>query len=75
MDDPLSMDLRPLADALWDSCRAQARPRLDHLAQRIEPAADWDDLVLPETQRQLLREMAMHVRRRVTVYESWGFAQ
>jgi hypothetical protein len=74
MDDLPSTDLRPLADALWDSCRAQARPRLDHLAQRIEPAADWNDLVLPETQRQLLREMATHVRRRVTVYESWGFA-
>ena len=25
-------------DALWDACRAQARPRLDDLAQRIEPA-------------------------------------
>jgi SpoVK/Ycf46/Vps4 family AAA+-type ATPase len=44
------------------------------LAQRIEPAAAWDDLVLPEPQRQTLREIAVHVRRRATVYDDWGFA-
>jgi hypothetical protein len=60
--------------ALWDACRMQARPRLDDLAQRIEPAASWDDLVLPELQLQTLREIAVHVRQRATVYETWGFA-
>ena len=60
--------------ALWDACRMQARPRLDDLAQRIEPAATWDDLVLPEPQLHTLREIAVHVRQRMTVYETWGFA-
>jgi hypothetical protein len=60
--------------SLWDASRAQARPRLDDLAQRIEPAARWDDLVLPEAQLLTLREVAIHVRRRTTVYEDWGFA-
>jgi ATPase family associated with various cellular activities (AAA) len=60
--------------ALWDACRRQARSRLDDLAQRIEPVAGWDDLVLPVPQLQTLREIAVHVRRRMTVYESWGFA-
>ncbi len=59
---------------LWAACRTQARPRLDDLAQRIEPTAAWDDLVLPEAQRLTLREMAAHVRQRATVYETWGFA-
>jgi hypothetical protein len=59
---------------LWDACRTQSRPRLDDLAQRIEPAAGWDDLVLPEPQRQLLREIAAHVRQRARVYGTWGFA-
>jgi hypothetical protein len=63
-----------LADALWEACRAQARPRLDSLAQRIEPAATWDDLVLPDAQLSLIREIAAQVRRRATVYEKWGFA-
>jgi len=43
------------------------------LAQRIEPAATWDDLVLPDLQRAVLRDIATHVHHRATVYESWGF--
>lgn len=62
------------AHIVWDACRAQARPRLDDLAQRIEPAATWDDLVLPDLQRHTLREIAAHVRQRARVYETWGFA-
>jgi SpoVK/Ycf46/Vps4 family AAA+-type ATPase len=52
----------------------QARPRLDELAQRLEPGASWEQLVLPDAQRQILRDMAAHVRQRTTVYERWGFA-
>jgi len=63
-----------LGQALWDSCRMSARPRLDDLAQRIEPAAGWEDLVLPETQRAVLQDIAAHVRQRSTVYHRWGFA-
>jgi hypothetical protein len=59
---------------LWDACRVQARPRLDNLAQRIEPTAAWDDLVLPESQREMLAAVAAHVRQRTRVYETWGFA-
>jgi hypothetical protein len=63
-----------LAARLWDAGRAQVRPRLDDLAQRIEPAAGWQDLVLPEPALQALHEIAAHVRRRATVYDEWGFA-
>jgi hypothetical protein len=63
-----------LMSRLWDSCRRQARSRLDDLAQHIEPSANWDDLVLPELQRRQLRDMAAHVRQRGKVYEDWGFA-
>ena len=59
---------------LWDACRNQARPRLEDLAQRIDPAATWGDLILPEPQSQTLRDIAAHVRQRVKVYETWGFA-
>jgi hypothetical protein len=63
-----------LAGIVWDACRSQARPRLDGLAQRIEPAATWDDLVLPPQQLLTLREIPAHVRQRSRVYEAWGFA-
>lgn len=60
-------------DLLWEACRVQARPALEHLAQRIDPRADWADLVLPEAQQQLLHEIVTHVRQRVIVYDTWGF--
>jgi SpoVK/Ycf46/Vps4 family AAA+-type ATPase len=63
------------AERLWDACRVQARGRLDGLAQRIDAMAGWDDLVLPEPQCERLREIAMHVRQAVTVYETWGFGK
>ncbi len=62
-----------LATALWRSCRLQARPRLDDLAQRIAAAARWEDLVLPEGARLLLREIVAHVRWRHLVHRTWGF--
>ncbi|OCQ96982.1 ATPase [Nostoc sp. MBR 210] len=63
----------PLPTLLWDTCRSQARSRLDELAQPIESGVTWDDLVLPEAQRQVLRDIAAHVRQRAKVYELWGF--
>jgi hypothetical protein len=59
--------------SIWHECRVQARPRLDDLATRIEPAAGWDDLVLPEAQRATLRQVAAQVRTRTTVHHRWGF--
>jgi SpoVK/Ycf46/Vps4 family AAA+-type ATPase len=63
-----------LSEILWQACREQARPRLDDLAQRIEPVATWDDLVLQDRERQTLRDIAVHVRHRTQVYETWGLA-
>ena len=49
-----------------------SRSRLDDLAQRLEPAARWDDLVLPEAQKIILRQIAAHAKQRLTVYQEWG---
>jgi hypothetical protein len=62
------------AERLWDICRIDARRGLDGLAQRIEPAAAWSDLVLPAAQLQTLRNIAAQVRCRTRVYGKWGFA-
>jgi ATP-dependent 26S proteasome regulatory subunit len=62
-------------EELWNTCRAQARPRLDNLAQRIDTRATWNEIVLPTPQLAMLREIAAHVRQRAKVYETWGFAQ
>jgi hypothetical protein len=59
---------------LWDICRERSRPHLEQLAQRIELVASWSDLILPEQELVILRELAIHVQQRTKVYESWGFA-
>ena len=59
---------------LWRACRSAGRVRLEELAQRIEPSAEWQALVLPAPQRAVLRQIAAHVRNRLAVYHDWGFA-
>ena len=61
-------------DLLWRACRDATRSGLDNLTQRIEPAAGWDDLILPEAQKNILRQIAAHAKHRLTVYQQWGFA-
>lgn len=63
------------SEELWTACLAQARPRLDNLAQHIDARATWNEIVLPAPQLAMLREIAMHVRQRAKVYQDWGFAQ
>lgn len=59
---------------LWTICSQQVRPQLEDLAQRIDAVATWDDLVLPEQQKNVLKEIIVHVKNRNTVYNQWGFA-
>ncbi|MFY9569922.1 MAG: ATP-binding protein, partial [Blastocatellia bacterium] len=59
---------------LWNGCLAATRPGLDGLAERIEPKATWDDIVLPQAEMKLLGQIAAQVRNRGQVYERGGFA-
>jgi hypothetical protein len=68
-------DAEALAVHLWDACRRQARPRLDDLAQRIEPIATWADLVVPDEVEDALRQIAVHARHRHLVHESWKLGE
>ena len=60
---------------MWSACRGLGRSRLEDLAQRIECAAGWDDLVLPQPQQDTLGEIASHVKNRLKVHLDWGFAE
>ena len=59
---------------MWSACRTIGRANLDELGQRIQSTAGWDDLVLPEAQKAVLRQIGAHVRHRLQVYMDWGFA-
>jgi SpoVK/Ycf46/Vps4 family AAA+-type ATPase len=71
---PIASSTTPDA-LLWQECRTAARRRLNDLALRVESLATWADLVLPDPQLATLRQVAVHVRHRLRVYEEWGFAR
>ncbi|KAF3886738.1 MULTISPECIES: ATP-binding protein [Nostocales] len=58
---------------LWSGCLASTRPQLDSLAQRLNPKATWDDIVLPPEETNLLQQIAEQIRQRSQVYQNWGF--
>ena len=71
------IDEPPLATEpgpLWHLCRAQVGARLGDLAQHIESSSEWTDLVLPKSQKAILRTIIAQVQRRAIVYDDWGFA-
>ena len=53
--------------------RESSRGRMDHLAQRLESTAAWDDLVLPDGHTEVLHDLVRQVRHRATVHDDWGF--
>ena len=63
-----------LAEHLWRACLSYARPKLEELAQPIRTQVTWDDLVLPDKEKQILQTITTQVRQRDQVYEKWGFA-
>ena len=62
-----------LSSRLWDACLIGTCPRLDTLAQRLEPKATWEDIVLPEKETNLLHQIAAQMKQRSQVYRDWGF--
>jgi len=59
---------------LWRECLSVQGRRMGSLARYLAPQARWQDLVLPEAQKDILRQIAVHLRHRAKVYEEWGFS-
>jgi ATP-dependent 26S proteasome regulatory subunit len=57
---------------LYAAARLHSNPNLAELARKIEPRYDWDDIVLPQDQLSILREIVSTVRGRPQVLEEWG---
>jgi hypothetical protein len=66
---------KAVSDQVWHKCLSYTRPRLDTLAQRLDPKATWETLVLPDEELNLLHQIVEQVRHRSTVYQQWGFQQ
>ncbi len=63
-----------LPAAIDVALRRQRDARLDGIAERLDPRADWSRLVLPPETLESLRELCSRVRHRATVMERWGMA-
>jgi hypothetical protein len=56
---------------LGHGIRAQNSVGLGRLARRVEPAVEWQDLVLPEATARQLREIVLRARYRTRVLGEW----
>lgn len=63
------------AQLLHESCYDQVVVGLNSLASPIKPAYNWDDLVLPQSEIELLKSACLHVKYRHKVYTEWGFSK
>ncbi len=61
--------------AAWRMSRTTARRSLDDLATRAEALASWDDLVMPDGQVEILRQIVANARQSAVVLRDWGFAR
>jgi SpoVK/Ycf46/Vps4 family AAA+-type ATPase len=60
---------------LFAAARAHSTVRLTSLATKITPRYAWSDLILPDTQMNMLREMTSTIKYRSLVLEDWGVGQ
>jgi hypothetical protein len=63
-----------VARTAWRICRTTARRSLDDLAARAETLASWGELVLPDGQVEILRQIVANARQSAVVLRNWGFA-
>ncbi|MEZ3114904.1 AAA family ATPase [Halobaculum sp. MBLA0147] len=68
-EEPLSLE------TIREGCTAQSAEGLEDLAEKIDPDATWDEVVLTDDTEAELQEVAARVRHRGTVYEQWGFEE
>jgi ATPase family associated with various cellular activities (AAA) len=66
-------DSAPLPADLDLGARQASSTRLGELATRLQPAFGWDDLVLPERQREVLASVSAYLRHRDLVLSGWGY--
>jgi len=59
--------------ALLEGARRQTRGALRGLAERVQIAPGWDDLVLPPHSIAQLKEVTLRVVHRATVMDDWKF--
>ncbi|XME02560.1 ATP-binding protein [Lachnospiraceae bacterium C1.1] len=69
-----SIEQRPLtADTVSECCYGEVVTRLERLARKVRGKYTWDDIVIPDEIKRLVRQAIAHVRFHHKVYSEWGF--
>ncbi|MEG0564602.1 MAG: ATP-binding protein [Hungatella sp.] len=61
--------------SLYEACFAQMNHQLYERATKINSSYSWNQLILPETQKQLLHDICAQMENKYMVYEKWGFGK
>jgi len=72
-EDAGGSDSAPQEERIRTALRAVGGAALSDVADRVEPVACWDDLVLPSDAIAQLRELCARVECREEVITQWGF--
>ncbi|WP_053227503.1 ATP-binding protein [Solirubrobacter soli] len=64
---------RPERVDLDAGARQASSSRLGELAARLPPGYKWEDLVVPERQKELLQSISAYLRHRDRVLSDWGY--
>jgi hypothetical protein len=60
---------------LFVGARLHSGTKLSDMARKITPRYGWDDIILPDDQVEILRELVSTVRQRSKVLEEWGLGK
>jgi len=61
------------AEHIYEGCSAQSAGELDEQAEKLDPEAAWDDIILPPETMRELQTVAAHVTHQGRIYAEWGF--
>ena len=61
------------AARLYEACYQKVSHRLGERAGRVNVSYSWDELILEDEQKNLLRQACSQISYRYLVYEEWGF--
>jgi AAA+ superfamily predicted ATPase len=66
---------RLIQEDLFASARIHSNPHLGALTRKIDPRYTWEDIILPQEQTVMLREITATVRERPLVLDEWGLGK
>ena len=58
----------------WRALQNFTRPKMGNLAQVVTPKVSWNQLILADSETQLLHMLVAHTKERFNVYQGWGWA-